>query len=84
MIGAARCARIRHLFYVEHWRIGTIATELGVHRNTVYKAIASDGWVGAGPPVQPTMLDRDTGLGGQMLEQPSRDGRQLARFEVAP
>lgn len=27
-------AKIRRLFFAEHWRIGTIATELGVHRDT--------------------------------------------------
>ncbi len=83
MIDAARCAYIRHLFYVEHWKIGTISAQLGVHRNTVYRAIASYG-VSAGPPVQPARLDRDTGLVGQTLEPHPRDGRQLARFEVAP
>lgn len=83
MIDAARCAHIRHLFYVEHWRVGTIAAQLGVHRNTVYRAIASDG-VSAGPPVQPARLDQDTGLVGPTHGPHSRDGRQLARFEVAP
>jgi len=84
VIDAARCAHIRHLFYVEHGKIGTIAARLGVHRNTVYRAIASDGLVGAGPSVQPTMRDRDTGLVGQTPEQHPRDVRQLARLEVAP
>jgi Putative ATPase subunit of terminase (gpP-like) len=84
VIDAARCAHIRHLFYFEHWRVGTIAATLGVHRNTVYTAIAADGWFSAGPPVQPTMLDRDTGLAGPTHEPHPRDPRQLARFEVAP
>jgi hypothetical protein len=83
VIDAARCAHIRHLFYVEHWKIGTISAQLGVHRNTVYQAIASDR-VSAGPPVQPARLDPDTGLVGQTHEPHPRDGRQLARFEVAP
>lgn len=83
MIDAARCAHIRHLFYVEHWRIGTIAAELGVHGNTVYRVIAPDG-VSAGPPVQPARLDRDTGQVGPTLEPPPRDPGQLAQLEVAP
>lgn len=83
MIDAARCAHIRHLFYVEHWRVSTIAAQLGVHRNTVYQTIAPDG-VSAGSPVQPTGLDRNTGLIGRTHELHPRDGRQLARFEVAP
>lgn len=84
MKGAARCAHIRRLFYVEHWRIGTISVQLGVHRNTVCQAIASDGLVRTGPSVQPTMGDRDTGLVAQTLEPHPRDVRQLARREVAP
>jgi len=32
-------ARIRRLFFAEHWKIGTIATELGVHRDTVARAV---------------------------------------------
>jgi hypothetical protein len=31
--------RIRHYFYAEHWKIGTIARELGVHPDTVSLAI---------------------------------------------
>jgi hypothetical protein len=81
VIDAARCAHIRHLFYVEHCRVGTIAAELGVHRHTVCRLLASDRWVGTGPPVQPTMLDGDTGLVGQTLEPHPCDPRQL---EVAP
>lgn len=84
MIDAARCAHIRRLFYVEHCKIGTISAKLGVHRNTVCRVIASDGWVSAGPSVQPTMRDRDTGLVGQTLEPHSRDVRQPTRLEVAP
>jgi hypothetical protein len=84
VIDAARCAHLRHLFYVEHCRIGTIVAELGIHRNTVYRVLASDGWVSAGSPVQPTMLDRDTGRVDQTLEPYPGDGRQLARLEVAP
>ena len=32
-------ARIRRLFFAEHWKVGTIATELGVHRDTVARAV---------------------------------------------
>jgi hypothetical protein len=84
MIDAARCAHIRHLFYVEHWRVGTIAARLGVHRDTVCKVLASDGWVSAGPSAPPMIRDRDTGLVGQTLDPDPRDPRQLARCKVAP
>ena len=32
-------ARIRHLHYAEHWKVGTIATELGVHHTSVCRAL---------------------------------------------
>jgi transposase len=35
-------AQIRRYFYVEHWKIGTIATEMGVHPDTVRNAIESE------------------------------------------
>src|SRR5512134_94249 len=41
MISADQRARIRRLFYAEHWKVGTIAAELGVHRDTVTLAIES-------------------------------------------
>jgi len=42
MIPAETRAHIRHLFYGEHWRIGTIAVELGLHRDTVRNALETD------------------------------------------
>jgi hypothetical protein len=27
--------KIRHLYFAEHWKIGTIASELGLHHDTV-------------------------------------------------
>ena len=47
MISAEVAARIRRLFYAEHWRIGTIATELGVHHTTVVRALGREQLVGA-------------------------------------
>ena len=35
-------ARIRRHFYVEHWKIGTIASQLGVHPDAVRHAIESE------------------------------------------
>jgi len=35
-------ARIRRLFYVEHWKIGTIASELALHPETVARAIETE------------------------------------------
>ena len=39
MTDATREATIRRLYYREHWTIGTIATQLGVHRDTVVRAL---------------------------------------------
>jgi transposase len=39
MIPEEQRARIRRLFFAEHWKVGTIAAELGVHHDTVEHAI---------------------------------------------
>jgi transposase len=39
MISEELRSRIRRLFFAEHWNIGTIATELGLHRDTVALAV---------------------------------------------
>jgi hypothetical protein len=40
MITPAQHAEIRRLYYGEHWKVGTIAAQLGVHHDTVRAAIA--------------------------------------------
>jgi hypothetical protein len=40
MITPAQHAEIRRLYYGEHWKVGTIATQLAVHHETVRAAIA--------------------------------------------
>jgi transposase len=72
VIDAAQRARIRRLFYAEHWKIGTISTELSVHRDTVCNAIESDRFVRAGALVRPTMLDPYKGLIGEILKEHPR------------
>jgi transposase len=42
MIAPEMVAKIRHLFHAEHWKIGTIATELDLHRDTVRSALETD------------------------------------------
>jgi hypothetical protein len=42
VIGPELITRIRHLYFAEHWKIGTIATELGLHRDTVRSALETD------------------------------------------
>jgi transposase len=58
MISAEERARIRRLFYAEHWRVGTIATELGLHHDTVRGAIEAERVVGrSGDRVVASILD---------------------------
>ena len=42
MISKETNAQIRRYFYAEHWKIGTIAHQLGVHPDTVRKAIEAE------------------------------------------
>jgi transposase len=42
MIDMEMRVQIRRLFYVEHWKIGTIARELGFHPETVGLAVETD------------------------------------------
>src|SRR5437868_8868871 len=49
MINTETRAQIRRYFYADHWKIGTIATELGVHPDAVRKAIESERFVSPQP-----------------------------------
>jgi len=42
MISLEQRAEIRRLYYAEHWKAGTIASALGVHRDAVLGAIESE------------------------------------------
>jgi transposase len=50
-------ARIRRLFFVEHWKVGTIAAELGIHSMTVRRAIESEWFAPRSRTVRPSVLD---------------------------
>jgi transposase len=41
MISPETCTQIRRYYYAEHWKIGTIARELGIHPDAVRRAILS-------------------------------------------
>ena len=43
MMTAETRAQIRHWFYAEHWKIGTIAQQLALHPSTVRHALESAG-----------------------------------------
>jgi transposase len=42
MIGPEQIVEIRRLFFAEHWKVGTIASALDVHPDTVRRAVATD------------------------------------------
>ncbi|PYM13282.1 MAG: IS21 family transposase, partial [Candidatus Rokuibacteriota bacterium] len=50
-------AQIRRFVYAEHWRLNTIATQLGVHHDTVRRAVESERFVRHGAQIRPSALD---------------------------
>jgi len=52
MISPELRAEIRRLYYAEHWKVGTIAEQRGLHHETVRRAINLDGsaWRGVARP----------------------------------
>lgn len=69
MIDADLYARIRRLFFAEHWKVGTIATELGVHHETVENAVEADRFARAQRQIRPSLLDPYKPLIGEVLDQ---------------
>jgi transposase len=57
MISPELRARIRRLFYAEHWKIGTISAELGVHRDAVALAIESERFINLAFRASTSILD---------------------------
>jgi len=56
MIPPETRAEIRRYFYAEHWKIGTIARELGIHPDTVRHGIESDRFHRS-PAMRPSITD---------------------------
>jgi transposase len=50
-------AEIRRLFYAEHWKVGTIATALGVHGDTVRHAIEAERFLPSLVRPRPSKVD---------------------------
>jgi transposase len=65
-------ARIRRLFFAEHWKVGTIAAELGVHHETVMRAIEADRFVRPDALVRRSLLDPYRAFVTETLEQHPR------------
>lgn len=70
MISAEQMAEIRRLFYAEHWKVGTIAEALGLHRDTVKRAIGTESFLSrCAARARPTKLDPYLPFVRQTLEQ---------------
>ena len=67
MIDRETVARIRQLHYAEHWTVGTIAGELGLHHETVENALHEKTRVSPAP--RPSLLDPYLDFIRQALER---------------
>jgi len=65
-------ARIRRLFYAEHWKMGTIAAELGVHRDTVALAVEPERFTNVAFRPSASLLDPYKDFVRATLEQHPR------------
>jgi transposase len=72
VIDVDRISQILRLYYAEHWKIGTIATELGVHRDTVAGAIGSAGFHQPRPRERACLTDPYVEFLEQTLEKHPR------------
>ena len=70
MIDLETVARIRQLYYGEHWRVGTIAAELGLHHETVEGALWDE--TRAKPAPRPSQFDAYAVFVREMLEKHPR------------
>lgn len=66
MIDLETTGRIRRLYYAEHWKVNTIATELGVHHETVKRAV--EGLPRTAPSPRPSKFDPYVDFARQVLE----------------
>jgi len=57
MLPIEQQVRIRRLFFAEHWKVGTICAELGLHADAIKRAIESDRFNARVQPARPSMLD---------------------------
>lgn len=69
MISTEQRARIRRLYYAEHWKVGTIADALGVHADTVKRALELHNREPRPRHLRPTQLDPYKPFIADVLEQ---------------
>jgi transposase len=68
VIPPEQVVEIRRLFYAEHWKVGTIATQLGVHPDTVRSVLETERFNRA-RQLRPTLLDPYIGFIRDTLER---------------
>lgn len=68
-IPAEVAAQIERLYRVEHWRVGTIARQLKVHRDTVRRVLREHEVVPPGTPLRHSLVDPYRGFIHETLEK---------------
>lgn len=58
VISVELSAQIQRLYQAEQWRVGTIAAQLHVHRDTVRRVLAQAGLPAPVLPLRPSRVDR--------------------------
>jgi transposase len=77
MISDEQEAHIRRLFFAEHWKVGTIAAELGLHHDVVRRVVGTDAFVMRGC-ARPSALDPYVPFMRETLERyPKLTGTRL-------
>jgi transposase len=69
MIDAELEAEVRRLHFAEHWKVGTIATNLGVHADVVRRVLGLDGRIRPLAPPRPRLIDPFLPLVRDILER---------------
>ena len=69
MIDMALHAEVRRLFYAEHWKTGTIAAQLGLHHDTVERAVGVEYFDSRTRHERPSALDFYKPFLAEILEQ---------------
>ena len=72
MISEELRSRMRRLFFAEHWKVGTIASELGVHHDVVERAIEPKRFVNVAYRPSASILDPYKDFVRVVLEQHPR------------
>ena len=68
-IPADLAARIERMYEVEHWRVGTIARQLHVHRDTVRRVLRAHGAAPSGAPLRRSLIEPYRDFIGQTLDK---------------